>query len=553
MPRQKRTSLRALAAPIALLAFAASDARGATSYDWPQFNGNARHSGNNTSETTLSTANVGQLKQLFQVTLPAVADGAPAVLTSVSTPGGAKDLLFVNTKPGNLLALDAHTGATVWSVQHGNTSCTSPSGPCITESSPAVDPGRGFVYAYALDGSVHKHSVATGAEATGGGWPAMASAKPDVEKGSSALTVATALSGTSYLYVTHSGYIGDAGDYQGHLTAINLTTGTQNVFNSLCSNQTVHFVEGGSPDCPSVQSGIWARAGIAYDSDIDKIFAVTGNGTFAPSSANWGDSVMELNADGTGAAGQPVDSYTPTNFQALQNGDTDLGSTDLLVLPAPAGFPFPHVGAQSGKDGVLRLLNLDNLSNQGSGPSPARTGGELATVQLPAGVFAAPAAWVNPADGSTWVFVTTSASISGYQLTASGSSVALGLKWTLAQGGTSPIVANNVLYVARANTLQAFAAVSGTQLWQAAIGGIHWESPVVANGVLYIMDEAAHLTAFTVPSAAIPAVPSWALGLAAALLLMLGFYVVVIGRGSNKPRNPTGASTRGGIPAPDPS
>ena len=528
MPRRTHISLRALAGPIALLAFAASDARGAASYDWPQFDGNARHSGDDTGETTLSTANVAQLKQLFQVTLPAVADGAPVVLTSVPTGGGAEDLLFVNTKQGTLLALDAHTGATVWLVQHGNTGCTSPSGPCITESSPAVDPGRGFVYAYALDGSVHKHSVATGAEATGGGWPEVATAKPDVEKGSSALTVATARSGTSYLYVTHSGYIGDGGDYQGHLTAINLTTGAQSVFNSLCSNQAVHFVESGSPDCATEQSGIWARAGVTYDSDIDRIFAVTGNGTFAPSSESWGDSVLELNADGTGAAGQPVDSYTPTNFQALQNSDTDLGSTDLLVLPTPAGFPFPHIGAQSGKDGILRLLNLDDLSNQGSGPTPGRTGGELATVQLSAGVFAAPVAWVNPADGSTWLFVTTFGSTSAYQLTASGASVALAAKWTLAQGGTSPLVANNVLYVARASTIQALAAASGTSLWQGAIGGIHWESPVVANGVLYIMDESAHLTAFSVPGAvaAVPAVPRGTLWLAAALLLMLGYFVV---------------------------
>jgi hypothetical protein len=527
MPRQTHTSLRALAAPIALLAFAASDARGAASYDWPQFNGNARHSGNDTGETALSTANVAQLKQLFQVALPAVADGVPVVLTSVPTSGGTRDLLFVNTKQGNLLALDAHTGATVWSVQHGNTGCTSPTGPCITESSPAVDPERVFVYAYALDGSVHKHSVATGAETTGGGWPEIATAKPDVEKGSSDLTVATARDGTSYLYVAHSGYIGDAGDYQGHLTAINLTTGAQSVFNSLCSNQTVHFVESGTPDCTAAQSGIWARAGVSYDSDVNKIFAVTGNGTFAPSNDDWGDSVIELNADGTGAGGQPLDSYTPTDFQALQNGDTDLGSTDLLVLPVPAGFPFPFIGAQSGKDGILRILNLDNLSNQSSGFSPGHTGGELATVQLSQGVFAAPAAWVNPADGSTWVFVTTSSSISGYQLTASGSNVALTAKWTVAQGGTSPLVANNVLYVARGNTIQAFAAVSGASLWQGAIGGIHWESPVVANGVLYILDEAGNLTAFTAPAAAIPAVPTWALWLAAALLLMLGFYVTI--------------------------
>jgi hypothetical protein len=509
-----------------LLAVAAPDARAATLYDWPQFNGNARHNGLNTSEAALSSTNVAQLQQLFQVTLPAVADGAPAVLTSVSTAGGVKDLLFVNTKQGNLIALDAHSGATVWSFQHGNTSCSGPGGACVTESSPAVDPGRGFVYSYGLDGAVHKHDVATGAESTGSGWPEIATIKPDVEKGSSALGVATVSGGTSYLYVTNSGYVGDRGDYQGHVTAINLATGAQNVFNALCSNQAVHFVESGTPDCASAQAGIWARAGAVYDSDLDKIFAVTGNGGFVSSSEDWGDSVVELNANGTGTAGQPLDSYTPTNFQALQNGDTDLGSTAPLILPTPAGFPFPHIGVQSGKDGIVRLLNLDNLSNQGSGPQPGRTGGELATVQLPSGLFTAPAAWVNPADGTTWVFVVTASRISAFQVTASGSSVALTSKWTVSSGGASPLVANNVLYVAGQSSIQALAPSSGTQLWHASIGSIHWESPVVANGVLYILDESAHLTAFTAPPTTVPATSPPVVGLAAAMLLLLALAVI---------------------------
>jgi outer membrane protein assembly factor BamB len=508
------------------LALASPNARAAASYDWPQFNGDARHSGNNTSETILSPANVGQLQQIFQVTLPAVADGAPVVLASVSTGGGVKDLLFVNTKQGRLIALDARTGAMVWSVQHGNTSCSGGGGPCITTSSPAIDPGRGSVYAYALDGNVHKHDVGTGAESMTGGWPEIATAKPDTEKGSSALAVASAHSGTSYLFVSESAYFGDGGDYQGHITTINLASGTQTVFNSLCSNQTVHFVESGSPDCSSRGSGIWARAGVAYDSDIDKIFAVTGNGDFNPANNDWGDTVLELNPDGTGSAGQPVDSYTPPNFQALQNGDIDLGSTAPLVLPTPNGFPFPHIALQAGKEGVLRLLNVDNLSNQGTGPQPGRTGGELAAIHPlnQAGVFTAPAAWVNPANGSTWVFVTTANNTFAYQLTTTnGSDATLTLVWSLASGGTSPIVANNVLYLARSNVIQAFAAASGVQLWQASIGGIHFESPVVANGVLYILDEAAQLTAFSVPRpTSVPAVPRWGVGLTAALLLLVG-------------------------------
>src|SRR5207247_1137489 len=132
--------------------------------------------------------------------------------------------------------------------------------PCYTTSSPAVDPNRQYVYSYGLDGYVHRCQVADGTEVTSGGWPELASLKPFNEKGSSALSIATAKNGTSYLYVTNGGYFGDQGDYQGHVTAINLADGSQQVFNANCSNQPVHFAQQpGTPDCPGVRSGIWAR------------------------------------------------------------------------------------------------------------------------------------------------------------------------------------------------------------------------------------------------------------------------------------------------------
>ncbi|HVU53299.1 MAG TPA: PQQ-binding-like beta-propeller repeat protein [Polyangia bacterium] len=101
-------------------------------------------------------------------------------------------------------------------------------------------------------------------------------------------------------------------------------------------------------------------------------------------------------------------------------------------------------------------------------------------------------------------------------------------KWTVASGGTSPLVANGILYVAGPNIIQALSAATGAQLWHASIGGIHWESPVVANGVLYIMDEAQHLTAFTAPAAAppVPAMPDPALWLTVTGLMLLGLHSV---------------------------
>ncbi len=82
-----------------------------------QFNGGPAHAGNNTSETIINAANVASLTQLFQVGLPNVADGAPVLLQGVTTLAGVQDLLFVNTTDGWILALNAQTGATVWSQQ----------------------------------------------------------------------------------------------------------------------------------------------------------------------------------------------------------------------------------------------------------------------------------------------------------------------------------------------------------------------------------------------------------------------------------------------------
>ena len=216
------------------------------------------------------------------------------------------------------------------------------------------------------------------------------------------MSLATAKSGLSYLYVTNGGYPGDAGNYQGHVTAINLSDGTQKVFNALCSNQTVHFVDSrvtSGADCfPQTQSAIWARAGVIYNPLDDRIYMATGNGDFTPGSFLWGDTVFSLHPDGSGAAnGNPLDTYTPTNFISLQNADLDLGSTAPALLP-PAAGKFPHLAVQGGKDAVLRLLNLDNLSGQGQ---VGKTGGEVFSINLPVAndILTQPVVWVNPVGG----------------------------------------------------------------------------------------------------------------------------------------------------------
>lgn len=194
----------------------------AATYDWLQFFGDARHNGNNTAETSISAANVSGLTRKWQVSMSATADGSPVVLNGVQTSAGLKNLIFVTTTDGRIRAMDIADGSLVWEHQPAT-------GPRYTTSSPAIDPNRQFVYSYGLEGKVHKYQVGDGTEITTGGWPQLTTLKPDVEKGSSALTIATDASSTTYLYVTNGGYPGDQGDYQGHVTTINLVTGTQNI------------------------------------------------------------------------------------------------------------------------------------------------------------------------------------------------------------------------------------------------------------------------------------------------------------------------------------
>jgi outer membrane protein assembly factor BamB len=476
-------------------------------YDWLQFNGDAWHSGNNRMETAISVSTVGSLHLLFQISLPGIADSSPVYLSNVSTPSGLRDLIFVTTRDGKILALDAKTGTLVWSKQYGPAGCLvnnnqTRNEPCYTTSSPAIDPDREYIYSYGLDGYVHKYAVADGTEIMTGGWPELTSLKAYDEKGSSALSIATAANGISYLYVAHAGYPGDAGNYQGHVTSINLFDGTQKVFNSLCSNQTSHFVDSRittGADCyPNSMGAIWARPGVVYDPYHDRILMATGNGTFQPGSFLWGDTVFSLNPDGSGAGGRPLDSYTPSDYQYLQEYDLDLGSTAPAILP-PTGGKYPHLAVQGGKDSILRLINLDNLSGQSG---VGFTGGEIFTTTVPMGgqILPQPAVWTNPADHTTWIFVSDNSGMAAYQLTVSGAGdPSLILKWT-SEGGTSPLVANGVIFIAHSNLIRALNPTDGSLLWSdSRIGAIHWESPIVAHGMLYITDSSGYLTSFTLP------------------------------------------------------
>jgi plastocyanin len=461
----------------------------ASATDWLQWGYGPAHGGDNPDEATITSANVAQLARRYDVTMSATTNAAPVYARAIATPDGTKDLLFVTAQNGRITAFDAADGAVVWSA---NTTGTSP-----TESSPAIDPNRQFVYSYGIDGKVHKYGIGDGVEVTTGGWPQVATLKPSVEKGASGLAFAVT-GGTTWLYVVNDGYIGDGGDYQGHLTTIDLATGEQSVFNTLCSNLDMHFVlngQSGVNDCASRRNGIWGRPGATYDAGTDRVYITTGNGPFNASTGgkNWGDSVLALNPDGTGmGGGLPLDSYTPTNYQQLESQDIDLGSASLTILKPPAGSTVQHLAVQTGKDSQLHLIDLDRMGGSGS---PGAVGGAIDVIDVPVSQFwmkTNSTSWIAP-DGANWVFVGNGSGLSGLKVTLNATTQKPYLQptWQTNSNATSVIVANDVLYhigsCSGGSCLLARDPLNGQVLWTSpTIGSIKWQSPILVNGALYV-------------------------------------------------------------------
>ncbi|HEX8995963.1 MAG TPA: PQQ-binding-like beta-propeller repeat protein [Ktedonobacterales bacterium] len=459
----------------------------AATSDWRMFGYDPARSGVDPSPSSISPQTAPRLTKLWQVRLPDVADSSPILLHALRFPGATRDVLYLTTRDGRLLAVDASDGALLWRQQ--------PRGPKITHSSPVADASHSAIYAYGLDGAVHRYDPVTGNEITGHGWPAPITRMTQTEKESSALNLAN-----GRLYVTTSGYIGDAPPYQGHVVTVDTATGAERVFNSLCSTTRRLLGPGG---CAAQMSGIWSRGGAVIDPQNGDIFVDTGNGPFDANQGgvNYGDSILRLAPDGS----RLLDSYTPPNFQTLADTDADLGSSAPALLPRIDASATPLLLAQGGKDGQFRLFNRQDMSGQGG---PGHVGGELQAIDLGCALFTQPVVWTDPATRQIWVIVATTCGMRAFQARTDASGVTrLAQVWRNDDTMTSPILAGGVLLAAGSGALRAYDPTTGRLLWRSdqasahgGIGDIHWESPIAVNGAVYIADENATLTCYGLTS-----------------------------------------------------
>lgn len=416
--------------------------------DWARFGYDAARGNSGPSRSGITSANVGKLTRQ-QVRLPGTADSSPIYLRGARVRGRAHDVFFVTTSYGITVAVEARTGKILWRFKPRGYSSWAGTDR-ITNSSPLADPNRRFLYAEAPNGRVYKLSVASGAVV----WSVSITRLPAREKLGTALNFSRGL-----VIATTGGYLGDAPPYQGHVATITRRGRIVHVWNSLCSDRHT-LIKPSS--CPESDSAIWARSGAVVVPRSGDLLVATGNARF-DGSRYWGDSTLML----TPTASRLLRSWTPRNQAQLNAGDVDLGSTAPAILSST-------LAAQSGKDGIIRLLRLPEL-----GGGRGRLGGEVETIPAPggSGVFSTMA--VSHAGGTTRMFVATDSGVWGYELSGGRLHVA----WRRGEAGTSPVLAGGLLYAYDPNGgLNVFNPSTGGLVGRLPAGGGHWESPIVTDG-----------------------------------------------------------------------
>lgn len=345
-----------------------------------QHNDNYR-TGQNTSETTLTPANVNktQFGKLFSQAVDGYVYAQPLYVPNVNIPGkGTHNVVYVATEHDSLYAFDAdnNTGANaspLWLksfinpgvgvnvVTSGDVSCNDLVPEIGITGTPAIDASTQTLYLVTKtkeNGSffhrLHAIDITTGAEKFGGPIPVQGqvtgtggvkvSFDPFREAQRTGLLVQNGL-----VYVGFASHC-DIGPYHGWVMAYDAQTLLlKGIWNS-------------TPD--GGLGGFWqAGAGLAADAS-NFLFLASGNGPFNKDQKgkNVGDSVVKL---GFNTNGKLVlkDYFAPHDQAFLEATDLDLGSGGVLIIPDRPGKTHPYLAVQVGKEGTVYLLNRKRLGH----------------------------------------------------------------------------------------------------------------------------------------------------------------------------------------------
>jgi len=261
-------------------------------------------------------------------------------------------------------------------------------------------------------------------------------------------------------------------------------------------------------------AGIW-MSGQAPSADTDgNLYLSTGNGTVGTTAnrrdtINRGESFLKLTRNGTNFT--IASWFTPYNFTNLENGDVDLGSAGLLLIPGTS------LAFSGGKEGKLYLVNRDNIGGL-SGSTTADTnivqsfspsshqfhggpvwwdgpGGSYSYVQLSTDFLRQYK--FNPPTGKFLLpnFAQSPTAAAGGQpggllaLSANGTNAGSGIVWAThnVSGDANQAVVTGILRAYNAQNVSNELWNSGQLSARDAVGNLaKFVAPTVANGKVYL-------------------------------------------------------------------
>jgi hypothetical protein len=333
----------------------------------------------------------------FQATLPGPTYAQPLYVSN--GPGGVAALLVV-TEQNQVLALSASSGSQIWTKTLGSPVPLAqlPCGnidPLGITGTPVVDTAARIVYVAAMttpdSGVTKQHRIFALSLDTGSllsGWPldvngltyhgATFTSSVQNQRGALLLNAGT-------LYIPYGGNDGDCGNYHGWVVAVPVS-------NPKAATAWATGAQGG---------GSWGPGGVAT-ADGAFVFAATGN-TFGATTWMGGEAIIRLSA-GAVFSGNATDYFTPSNWQALDNADADVGGSGPVLIDVPGAVPS-QLAVALGKNGVAYLLDRNSLGGIGTGNGT--TGEGIQSKLVANSVIINAAAAYTAASGSYVVFTTS--------------------------------------------------------------------------------------------------------------------------------------------------
>ncbi len=513
--------------------------------DWTTWGYDQQRSGWNQGETSLSRTNVSDLKLLWSTQLSTPPQGivlstltAPLVAEGVSTPQGAKNLVFLLGADDTVFALDADTGKLFWQKTFANpaTAMWPATWLCsnTVNDTPVIDKQNSIIFLITSDGKLRALNLSDGTDRM--------TPTNMIEPFARAWSLNLI---DNIVYTTSGRGCGQLPAVKGAKPPVVPGSVSAMDVSDLAHPQLTRFYTSGNK-----YAGPWGRGGVTKGPN-GTVITQTADGLYDPAAGDFGETVLKLAPKAT----RLLDSFTPANWQFLNTQDLDFGSSSSDVFP----FQNRMLVAVAGKEGVLYLLDAADLG--GGRPSHSiplykspQLGNDAAEGKNPGqGIWGAITTY-ETADGKRFLYVplwgppsknapqfkfsggsAPHGSIMAFQVVAEGDKVSLIPQWTSPDMivPDPPVVANGVLYAIQTGeqTIQSPAYVHGTQdeinhsplsakyrstpvnnlilfAFDAETGKqlyssnqiipdwVHFSEPVVALGKVFIVTHDAHLYAF---------------------------------------------------------